>query len=163
MMSPRSVAHGLLDEFPQVDAQHVDRVAAVLDLQVGLFDFLLGAGILDEHRGQAGQDRQPDGGFRSGHRQDEKDKNLPRRIAQIVRKRDEVHVHREQHQFDRHQQNDDVPAVQEDPDHADREEDRAQHQIMRQRNQLIPLVMAGTRATGRRRPRSWARRRVNRR
>ena len=50
----------------------------------------------------------------------------------IMRKRDKVHIDRKQHQFDRHQQNDDVPAVQEDPDHADREKNRAQHQIMLQ-------------------------------
>jgi len=78
------------------------------------------------------QDRQTDGGFRCSDCQYEKHENLPRRITKIMRKRDKVHVDRKQHQFDRHQQNDDVPAVQEDPDHADREKNRAQHQIMLQ-------------------------------
>jgi hypothetical protein len=55
----------------------------------------------------------------------EKHENLTGRIVEIMRERDEVHVDREQHQLDRHQQDDDVLAIQEDSDHAESEQDRA--------------------------------------
>ncbi|MPN23319.1 hypothetical protein SDC9_170707 [bioreactor metagenome] len=47
-----------------------------------------------------------------------------------MREGDEVHIDREQHQFDRHQQDDQVLPVEEDADHADREQDRAKDQEM---------------------------------
>ena len=65
--------------------------------------------------------------------ENEEDEDLPRDVAEVVREGDEVRVHREQHQLDRHQQNDDVLAVEEDADHRDREQQRAEDQKMRQR------------------------------
>src|SRR4051812_3747311 len=43
------------------------------------------------------QDRKADCRFGSRHGQDEEDKDLPRRVAQVVREGDEVHVHCQQH------------------------------------------------------------------
>ena len=48
------------------------------------------------------------------------------------RKRDQVDVDREQHQLDRHQDDDDVLAVQEDAEDPEREQDRGDRQIMGQ-------------------------------
>src|SRR5690242_14125611 len=47
-----------------------------------------------------------------------------------MREGDEVEVHREQHQLDRHQQHDQVAPGEEDADHADREEHRGEHQVV---------------------------------
>jgi hypothetical protein len=58
-----------------------------------------------------------------------------------VREGDEVQVHGEQHQLDRHEQDDHVLPVEEDPHHAEREENRAQQQEMRQRKQAkLPFL-----------------------
>ena len=62
-----------------------------------------------------------------------KTKIWPEVSSRIVRERDEIEVDREQHQLDRHEHDDHVAPVEEDPDHADREQDRAQHEIVRQR------------------------------
>src|SRR5581483_5995230 len=71
-----------------------------------------------------------DGGFRGGDGEDEEHEYLPRRVAEEVREADEVQVHREQHQLDRHEQPDQVPAVEEDADDAHRKEHRAEHQVV---------------------------------
>jgi hypothetical protein len=47
----------------------------------------------------------------------------PGHVAQVVGEGDEVHVHRQQHQLDGHQQHDQVLAVQEDADHRQREQE----------------------------------------
>src|SRR5262245_32412359 len=60
-----------------------------------------------------------------------------------MREGDEVQVDREQHQLDRHQQHDQVAAVEEDADHADREQDRAQHQEVRKRERAGHSFSAG--------------------
>src|ERR1700674_2737052 len=78
------------------------------------------------------QDRQTDRGLRRGNGQYEEYENLSGDVVQVIREGDEIHVDREQHQLDRHQQDDDVLAVQKDPDDADREQDRAEDQEMRQ-------------------------------
>src|SRR5215203_994360 len=101
---------------------------------VEVFD-INGLQIAKEHN----QDRQSDGGLGGGHRENEEHENLARGIAEIMRKSDEIHVHRQQHELDRHQQDQHVLAVQEYPDHADREKDRAQYQVMLQRNHFLPL------------------------
>src|SRR5690606_24366861 len=49
-----------------------------------------------------------------------------------MREGDEVHVDREQHQLDRHQDDDQVAPVQEDPDDTDREEDGAEREVVRE-------------------------------
>ncbi|KAG0755912.1 hypothetical protein G6F22_020460 [Rhizopus arrhizus] len=46
--------------------------------------------------------------------------------ATLTREADEIDVHRQQHQFDRHQQDDDVLPVEEDTGQADGEQHRAE-------------------------------------
>src|SRR5687768_860849 len=94
--------------------------------------------IIDVDRAQVPeerhQDREPDGRLGGGHGEDEEDEHLPREVVQEMGEGDEVHVHRQQHQLDRHQQHDQVLAVHEDADHADREEQRAEDQEMTEGN-----------------------------
>src|SRR3546814_5566148 len=49
---------------------------------------------------------------------------------------DEVDVHREQHQLDRHQQDEHVLAVEEDAGDADAEQHRAERQVVAERKPL---------------------------
>ncbi|SIT40995.1 hypothetical protein BN2475_270203 [Paraburkholderia ribeironis] len=51
-------------------------------------------------------------------------------VAEVMRERDEIGVHCEQHQLDRHQDDEDVAAVQENADDADRKQDRAEDKVM---------------------------------
>jgi hypothetical protein len=81
------------------------------------------AGLVAE---QQHQDGQADGRLGGSHRQDEEHEHLAVHVAQVVRKRHEVHVDRQQHQLDGHQQHDQVLAVQEDADHRQREQDRTE-------------------------------------
>ena len=62
---------------------------------------------------------------------DEENEDLAVNVTQIVRKRDEVHVHGKQHQFDRHQQDDHILAVEENAQHAYGKQNAAEHQVMR--------------------------------
>src|SRR5687768_6112124 len=80
-----------------------------------------------EHRDQ---DRQADRGLGGGHREDEEHEDLPGGIAQLARERDEVDVDREQHQLDRHQQDDHVLPVEEDAGHGDAEQRRAEREVV---------------------------------
>ncbi len=59
------------------------------------------------------------------HGQHEQREDLADQIAEERREGHEVDVDRQQHQFDRHQDDDDVLAVEEDAEDADREQDRA--------------------------------------
>ena len=43
----------------------------------------------------------------------------------IMGEGDEIHIHRKQHQLDRHQDNDQILPVKKDTDDADRKQDRA--------------------------------------
>src|SRR5688572_1616476 len=92
---------------------------------VQVFD-INGVEVPEKHH----QDRQADRRLGRRHREDEEYEHLAGEVAEEVREGDEVQVHREQHQLDRHQQHDQVAAVEEDADHADREQDRAQDQIV---------------------------------
>src|SRR5690606_5707371 len=74
---------------------------------------------------QQHEDGQADGGFGRGHGQDEEHEHLAMHVAQVVREGYEVHVDGQQHQLDGHEQHDQVLAVEEDPDHRQREQDRA--------------------------------------
>src|SRR5579864_1781562 len=67
--------------------------------------------------------------LRGGDGQNEQREYLADEVAQERRERDEVQINREQDQLDRHQDDDDVLAVQEDPEHADREENGADGEI----------------------------------
>src|SRR3569832_2365902 len=81
---------------------------------------------------QQHQDREADRAFRSGHGEDEEHEHLAVHVAQVVGERHEVGVDRQQHQFDAHQQHDQVAAVQEDADDGQREEHRAERQEVAQ-------------------------------
>ena len=72
---------------------------------------------------------------------------------------DEVDVHAEQDQLDRHQDDDHVLAVEEDAEHAEHEQDRADGEIMAQADHSstpcpTPGCMLTTASCGRRR--TWA-------
>src|SRR5690606_7798730 len=71
---------------------------------------------------------QADRRLRGRDRQDEEHEQLAGRVAEPAREGDEVDVDRQQHQLDRHQQHDDVLAVEEDAREADAEQHRAQRQ-----------------------------------
>ena len=64
------------------------------------------------------------GRLSSGHGKNEKHEHLPCQILQVVRKRNEIEINGEQHQLDRHQNDDQIFPVQENPDDADPEQDR---------------------------------------
>src|SRR5947209_3461768 len=79
---------------------------------------------------QHDEDREADRRFGGRHGEDEEDEHLALHVAQVVRKGHEVEVHREQHQLDAHEQDDQVLAVEEDADHRQREQHRAQRQVV---------------------------------
>src|SRR5690606_2970080 len=79
---------------------------------------------------QGDQDRQADRGLRGGHGQDEEDEDLPGLVAEVARERDEIDIDREQHQLDRHQQDDHVLPVEEDACDADAEQRGAEREIV---------------------------------
>ena len=76
------------------------------------------------------EDGQTNGSFGSGHREDEEHEYLSVQVAQPVREGDKVEVHRQQHEFDAHEQQDDVLPVEEDASHRDAEQDAGQEQEM---------------------------------
>src|SRR3954470_7484654 len=78
------------------------------------------------------QDRKTDRGFRGRHGQHEHGEDLPHHVAEEMREGDQVDVDREQHQLDRHQDDDDVLAVQEDAEDPDGEQDRRDGQVVRE-------------------------------
>ena len=74
---------------------------------------------------QHDENGEPDRRLGSGHGKNEKHEYLSRQILQVVRESDEIEIYGEQHQLDRHQNDDQIFPVQENPDDADREQDRA--------------------------------------
>src|SRR5450631_404912 len=97
---------------------------------------LEGVQVCDIDRLQVAEERheyrQPDRGFRRGDREDEEHEHLPREVAEVVREGDEVHVDGEQHQLDRHQQDDEVLAVEEDSHDANGKQARAEDEVVAQ-------------------------------
>src|SRR3989304_932717 len=87
-----------------------------------------GVEIAEQHH----QDGEPYGRLGRGNGQDEEDEHLAADVLEVEREREEVEVDREQHELDGHQQDDHVLAVEKYPDHADGEQDRSKHQVMRQ-------------------------------
>src|SRR5690606_506610 len=86
---------------------------------------------------QRDQDRQADRGLGRGHGEDEEHEDLAGGIAELARERDEVDVHREQHQLDAHQQDDHVLPVEEDAGDADAEQRSGQRQVVAE-GQALP-------------------------
>src|SRR3954447_1315123 len=76
------------------------------------------------------QDGETDCGFSGRHGEHQEREDLPDDVAEEGRERHEVDVDREQDQLDRHQDDDDVLAVQEDAEDPEREQDRADRQIV---------------------------------
>src|SRR5579863_4795079 len=76
------------------------------------------------------QDRQSDRGFRRRNGEHDQRIDLTDDVAQKARKRHEVDVDREQNELDRHQDDDDVFAVEKDAENPEREQDRRDGQIM---------------------------------
>src|SRR5512141_1670316 len=111
MMGRNTIAAYTPSALHQVDVFHSDR-AAVTEIN-------------DENR-------KSDGGFRSRHRQDEQREHLPHQVVQERGEGDEVNVHRQEEKLYRHQNHNDVLAVQEDAEHPDREEDGGDGQVVGQ-------------------------------
>src|SRR5665213_730051 len=76
------------------------------------------------------QNGEPDSGFRRRHRQHEHREDLADQIVEHDREGNEIDVDREQHQLDRHQDDDDVLAVEKNPENPEREEDCRDGQVM---------------------------------
>ena len=104
MSAPASGANGTVSSSPW------DIVVAIAALAFQLVEFidLDRSPIAEQHD----QDRQADGRLGRRHGEDEEDEDLAGHVAQVVREGDEVQVHGEQHQLDRHQQHDQVAPVQ---------------------------------------------------
>src|SRR6266851_1184160 len=75
-------------------------------------------------------DGEADRRLRRGHGQHEHGEDLADQIAEKGREGDEVDVDGEQHQLDRHQDDDDVLAVEENTEDPQREQDRGNRQVM---------------------------------
>src|SRR5215213_9589621 len=79
------------------------------------------------------QDAQPHRRLARGHGDGEDREDLSGQIRELIRERDQVQVHRVEHQLDRHQHGDHVLA-RGDPEDADGEEQAREHQIVRSRH-----------------------------
>src|ERR1700722_12184627 len=76
------------------------------------------------------EDGEADRRLGRGHGQHEHGEDLADQIAEKGREGDEVDVDGEQHQLDRHQDDDDILAIEEDAEDPQREEDRGNPQVM---------------------------------
>src|SRR5208282_1599503 len=113
MMAPRSGRTTMASYMPltlhQIDVRNRDRAAV--------------AEIGDE-------DREPDRGFRRRDREHKQRIDLADDVAQKTRERDQVDVDGEQNELDRHQDDDNVLAVEKDSQNPEREQHCANRQIM---------------------------------
>src|SRR4029078_9441974 len=75
-------------------------------------------------------DRKPDCRLGCRNRQNEEREYLPDEVVVEMRKRDEVDIDGQQNQLDRHQNDDDVLAIDENTEDAEREEARGHRQIV---------------------------------
>src|SRR5437764_11084119 len=78
------------------------------------------------------QDRQADRRLGRRHGQHEHSEDLADEIVEDDREGDEVDVDRQQHQLDRHHDDDDVLAIEKDAEDPEREQDRGNGQVMGQ-------------------------------
>src|SRR5580692_6665188 len=76
------------------------------------------------------QDGEADGRLRRRHREHNERIDLADDVAEEGRERHQVDVDGEQDELDRHQNNDDVLAVEEDAQDPEREQDRGDRQVM---------------------------------
>src|SRR5438270_7777025 len=86
------------------------------------------------------QDGEADRRLGRRHGQDEHREDLADQVVEHDREGDEVDVDREQHQFDRHHDDDDVLAVEKDAEDPGGEQDRGDRQVMGEthRHRLSP-------------------------
>src|SRR6266700_4170499 len=87
---------------------------------------------------QQHQDRQSNRRLCRGDGQDEEHEHLSSRVAEEAGEGDEVEVDGEEHQLDRHQDDENVASVEKDTDDADRKQDGPENQVMRQRRLRQP-------------------------
>src|ERR1700694_2637435 len=76
------------------------------------------------------QDGKPDGGLGGSDREHQQCIDLADDVAEEGRERHQVDVDREQNELDRHQDDDDILAVEKDPQNANHEQDGGKRQIM---------------------------------
>src|SRR5690348_4163375 len=91
------------------------------------------------------EDCQADDGFGGGDRHDEEDDDLPFQRAEKSREGDEREIDGIEHELDRHEDHDDV-APYDDAGDADREQHRAQNQIVFQRRRRHRCLCASATA-----------------
>lgn len=82
---------------------------------------------------QQDQDGQTDGRLSRSNSEDEKDEYLTSVVLHVMRERHKIHIHSQQHQFDSHQQNDQVLPIKEDANDADCKQNSAEDKKMRER------------------------------
>jgi hypothetical protein len=70
--------------------------------------------------------------FRCRNCKHEEHENLSVNVTEIMRERDKIRVHRQQHQLNRHQDDDDVAPIEKNANDRDRKEDRAEDEVMGQ-------------------------------
>src|SRR5260370_33753608 len=93
------------------------------------------------------QDGEADRRLGGGHGQHQHGEDLAHDIALEHREGDEVDVHREQHQLDAHQDDDDVLAVEENAQDAQREQHRGDEEVMVEANGHHTPPRGGTSTT----------------
>src|SRR5512145_704638 len=89
------------------------------------------------------QDGEPHGGFGRGDGEHHHGEHLALDVLQEGREGHQVDVDREQNEFDRHEDDDDVLAVHEDAEHADGEESGGDDQIVKERDHHQPSPCPG--------------------
>src|SRR6476659_3423784 len=86
------------------------------------------------------QNCKANGGFGGRHGQHQQREHLAHQVAEKGREGDQIDVDREQDQLDRHQNDDDVLPVEEDPENADREQDGGHREVMAEADgHIVPL------------------------
>src|SRR5208282_1791061 len=110
----------------------------------------------------ANEDGKTDRRLGSRHGQNKERENLAGEIAEKGRKSNQIDIDRKQDQLDRHQDDNDIPAVEHDARHAEREQDGGDNQKLRKRDRqhdflsgaacARKLVMSGFKCRASRRP-----------
>src|ERR1700720_3252951 len=86
------------------------------------------------------EDGEADRRLGRGHGQHEHGEDLDDQIAEKGREGDEIDVDGEQHQLDRHQDDDDILAIEEDAEDPQREQDRGDRQVMAEADREHPHI-----------------------
>src|SRR5258707_4467680 len=82
---------------------------------------------------------EPDRRFGRGNRQNEQRIDLSHDVAHMRRERDQINIDGKQDQLDRHQDDDDVPAVEKNPEDPEREQDCSDRKIVTKANGHVLL------------------------